>query len=267
MTDKRTCSEPSCEKEPWSLLVKVRPEHQHCPGPCNNQWRRAERLRAANLKLNNEHIPVVGEPLWCKWCNASVVSSAVLGLLRQHELLEWNKGRATSDKGDGRGGSDGGTFTLTPEFNAQDEFSRSLVWTWEQTVRRIKAPETESDTFPDMAERYVTLTRSINFLTVHRDWILAQPEIGEDFGKEIVGEYKKLQRATKSGDRPEPAGVPCPHCDRKTLMYESGDDYYRCTSPDCLRLTSLDEFGVWIKHRAVLIAAMPKVRAMAKGNA
>lgn len=224
---------------------------QPCPGPCNAAWRKAEVLYQLALDVHEKRLaaglpseepvphdvrPEPGAPVWCRRC-ASIVRACLHELDDLTAILEaevaGRRGQADGPKVSGSASSP----SPAPKADDVDEIVTTLE-EWEQAWRERRG-------WPARPLRGRSAPRSIgcvSWLARHLDGILADPDVAPDFGLELLRLHRAATRATATHPDKVRKPLPCPRCDRKTLVHEGGARHVACEAEGCGRLLTLDEY-------------------------
>ena len=92
------------------------------------------------------------------------------------------------------------------------------------------------------------LTALITYITANLEWYTI--DIPEEIHDEATALHRSLIRLTGRDELVHRIKVPCPSCDRRTLVREDGRDRVECRNRDCGRIWYEGEFD-WMAHVAV----------------
>ena len=208
-----------------------------CPGPCNRDFRAAE----------EDHEPHVvpfhpGRPTWCRDVHAFNDRGEMLPHLEHdgcHERIlkdlsrlpdlatnlapgQLNTGRTgDTDQAVRFGGARALAHapSLSPAWDTADLLIRWLVsledWT---RVRTGHAPN---------RERYRTMSEAVTYLTRNGNALLAAPG-AERLGQDIMRAHRRLEGLIGQDRLVHRLTEPCPHCARKGMRRNDGDELVRC---------------------------------------
>lgn len=230
-----------------------------CVGGCNRQWReaqvayaradqewqsyeprtRGERPQPPNLT------PTMGYPIWCVR-DASRVRTQLAELddLAAHLLASSDGHRQPS--GQPKVAGSRGAPSPSPAVDTIDELYGDLHG-WETAYRG-------EDPIARRGFLAPAVTTVVAWLSQHFDGIIAHPDIGEDFGRDVSRWHRELITRTKTGTGLHRKKMVCPRCEFKSLTWREGDEYVCCENNLCGRLLSLDEYEVY--ERASLAAGL-----------
>lgn len=215
-------SEPEPADEPET------PDTPPCPGKCNAAWRAAEeRVRLHGGEHDLEAEP--GSPVWCPPCQTEIRGAIedwpdLAG--RLHDEIESGVKTRIGEY------VSGSKTRPIHEHEAPslllDEMAEWLP-EWAVTIARHRRLPERASRRPG-ANPAAEITGACQFLLIHLAWHLGERpaderELAEDFGRELLAATRRARRLTGTQDA-EPIrviGVPCPHCDRKSLEYEIDD--------------------------------------------
>jgi hypothetical protein len=221
----------------------------NCPGPCNAAHRKAEEAyRAAvaghmNRVLGGEDSdppqphtlrPEPGQPVWCRRC-ASIIRACLAELDDLTAILEAEVAGKRGQAGDKVSGS-AGSPSPAPKADDVDEILTTLE-EWEQAYRDLRQ-------WPARPLRGRTAPRGIgcvSWLTRHLDGILGSP-MAVDFGAEILRLHRMAQEASRTSPDTVRKPIPCPRCNRRSLIHKGGDKHVKCEVDTCGRLLTLQEY-------------------------
>jgi hypothetical protein len=143
-----------------------------------------------------------------------------------------------------------GTRSLSPAADTLDELA-SVLRSWEAVARG------RDSTPPRRGYLATEITTTVCWLVAHFDTLITNPDVAEDFAREIGEWHRALVRLTKAGSARHAKPMPCPRCDARSLEWEEGNDYVECVNRDwghkeCRKLLSLPEydaaFDSWQKN-------------------
>ena len=247
-----------------------------CIGGCNARYRRAHRAFEAELRTYIDAVvawrdyvkttppeewegdqakepvkpeeptvrPWLGEPVWCGTCTAA----------RRQELAELDDiasiyaarsdgHREPSQEGRVSGSSE--TPSLSPMVDDLDELE-SWLREWRATHSRIDTPARQG---------YLAsaITTGTAWLLVRAEHILARPEYGAEFGRELHQWHTRLTAASKTSIAVHRKPLRCDTCHMMRLEHRDGDDSVRCATPGCGRVLRLDEYDALVEKASASI--------------
>ena len=246
-----------------------------CPGACNSRWRKAQALYKAALADYDEAVrsrllavhastaagrdgqgpepsapeppavrPWAGEPVWCARCASGIhqelseLDDLIAMLLAVPDL-----------RGDpGQAGKISGTRGRRSPSPYSDDADELAAWarSWESAVRG-------TDPAPRRGYLSTELTATLGWLGAHFHTLIADENLGADFGTEIRDWHRSLKRKARAGTATRPMGRPCPRCRLYTLWLTDGEEHIRCVNPDCQRLLSREEYDELEEGRIVAV--------------
>ena len=240
-----------------------------CPGVCNSRARKArdEYIKALETyddaveeRAGNPDLPEPRRPeppdikFWygnpfCLRCQARTrLRLAELDDLASIAAREADGHRSGPDAE--RVSGTRGTKSPSPVTDTLDELA-SVLRGWEAVAR------TQDGTPPRRGYLATEITTTVCWLVAHFDPLIANPDIAEDFAREIIEWHRTLVRLTKAGTARHPKPMPCPRCDARSLEWEEGHEYVECQNRnwgnrECRKLMSLSEydaaFDAWMKN-------------------
>ncbi|GAA0975960.1 hypothetical protein Q7689_00625 [Nocardiopsis tropica] len=228
-----------------------------CEGPCNRVWRQGRETFVAALTAWEETtpdergdrpippdvIPTPGEPVWCRGCAGSIRRAlADLDNLAPLVAATSDGYRTRADDSD-RVRTSQTAPSPSPAADVLDELYGYLS--------RIEAQWREARGYgarPERSRGAPALTIVVSWLGAHLDNILADPgSVG--FGQSVLRWQRHLQTLAKARPEGRRKPVPCPRCDRRTLVHEIDRDLVRCEAADCGRVMSTDEYDAIVADR------------------
>ena len=235
-------------------------EQRACPGPCNGHYRKAIDAhkkaladydpldpRTSRPEPPSEQ-PWLGEPVWCAPCSALVslrlAQLDTLAAMLAKEADGYESQPRTEKVG---GSSEAGS--PSPAADDLDELARMLA-EWEDIYRGIKG----WDSAPPRGDLASTETERVAWLGRHLRGILADPDIGPDFGTEVLQWHRGMKHQAKAGADVKPKPLRCPGCHLMTLVWEEGSDRVDCRNPDCARVFSYADYEKEVEHLALALA-------------
>lgn len=231
-----------------------------CPGPCNRAHREATQAyqqaaqewvaardawqaagspgRAPQPPDPVTTTPTAGTPVWCRRCTGAV--RAALGDLDTLAAIA----AATADGYRVRtGASDDRVATTSteapspsPAADLLDELYGDLALIERQwrEVRDYGSP-------PGHSRGASALTGTIARLLRHLDDILTWTG-SEEWGLQVLRWQRVLQYTTRTRPSRQRRTLPCPRCDRRTLIAEEDRGLVRCENTRCGHTLSADEY-------------------------
>jgi hypothetical protein len=245
-----------------------------CNGPCNSRYRRAmtdyqdaltawQEAQASRLPGSPEPEkpeepsirPEAGAPVWCTRCQslllaklgeldylASIVTASADGHRTSTDLNEFVKGSKKHP-------------SLSPTTEDVDELA-SVLRGWE-SVHRGEDPRVRQG---DLATE---ITTTISWLMSHWTPMICNHDYGLDYGSEIRSWHRRFSVRGKTGTGKVSRRLPCPRCQRRSLVHEQGTDYVECTNVSCRRLLSIDEYDTLVEQRGKAAAVRGKTKTAA----
>jgi hypothetical protein len=213
-----------------------------CPGVCNAAFRRAEKARAEH-GAEHDLKPQPGAPVWCRRC-ATIVRVCLHELDDLAAILEAEAAGKRGQAGDRVSGS-AGSPSPAPKVDDAEEIVATLEG-WESAWR-------DRHGWPQKPLRGRSGTRSIgcvSWLARHLDGILADPDMAPDFGTEVLRLHRMAQRASSTSPDMVRKPLPCPRCDRRSLIAKGGAKHIECEAEGCGRLLTLDEYDEMVAATA-----------------
>lgn len=241
-----------------------------CPGTCNSgyrrawqaydaacdQWVAAEEAHAAWRRANSTdpvtageeperserpEEPAVkpwwGEPIFCQRCAAQIRSA--LASLDDLASLRLLLADGYQTPGDALGERVRSTKTAPTASPGYDDLEELIGWLrdWETAYR-----DSQGWHHPPYRGRDApALTSAVAWMLARLDRVLAHPDIGPEFGREVLGWHHRLQQATKTRPPMTHKPLPCPRCKRRSL-FAHDDETVRCSNIDCNRVMSKREY-------------------------
>ena len=238
-----------------------------CPGQCNAAYRRAQAVyerakveaAAARQPAPEPHQvePIPGDPYWCETCTNLIRT----GLVRLDNLAA-----AAGSRRDGR------LPTPAPAIRSsvgRDPASPSSAWDtvdeiaqwaarWEETARALLSEQPWGVALNHRVHRMLPVTMgsrtaavlvglqpSAGYLVrVHRR-ILAHDAMALDFGVELLGLVRRIERQAGLDDTVTRLHAPCPKCDLVALERRDGSEKVACRC--CYYELRMDEYERWAK--------------------
>ena len=179
--------------------------------------------------------PWPGDPVFCGRCVAVIRKE----LAELDDLAAIRLARADGHRagpGGERVGGSRGTPSPSPSVDDVDEMASALRG-WEAAARGLE------DTPPRRGFLAREVTTVVAWLVAHLDQILANEDYAADFATEVRQWHRRLRQAEKAGTGRHQKAVPCPRCDRYSLVWTEGDEYVACQTATCMRLMTLDEYS------------------------
>ena len=212
---------------------------QACPGPCNRPYRNAmaayEQALADYDPLDPEQArpekpdvrPWPGEPVWCGECRSRIrVRLAQLDTLAA--LLAFEGDGYGESAASERVSRTGETPSPSPAADDLDELTRMLR-DWEDSYRGVRG----WDAAPPRGDLASVQTEVIAWLGQRLDQVLAEPDIAEPFGTEVLQWHRGMKHRAKAGVETLRKPLRCPRCRFLTLTWTEGSDRVDCGNPDC----------------------------------
>ena len=239
-----------------------------CPGVCNSRYNKAQEEYVKALeayddateeRAGNPDIPEPEKPQapdirpwygnpFCPRCQARIrLRLAELDDLASIAAREADGHRSGPDAE--RVSGTRGTKSPSPAADTLDELA-SVLRGWEAVARD------KDGTPPRRGYLASEITTTVCWLVAHFDPLITNPDIAEDFAREIGEWHRALIRLTKAGTARHVKPMPCPRCDARSLEWEEGTSHVECMNRDwghkeCRKLMTLDEysasFDAWMK--------------------
>lgn len=174
-------------------------------------------MSACPGRCNPRRVGVVqGSPVWCAGC-ALVVRSALRALPQTYAaLLTVSPYRASPTDAIRVSGSRERS-SPSPAVDLRDEIFQTARC-WENDLRQHLRHRAARD----LATRDLTLTNAVRYLNRNFPAMMARPECAADFGHEVNVLFSTALRMVKNGPLRAHLSIPCPFCDRRTLMQQEG---------------------------------------------
>lgn len=171
-----------------------------CPGRCNP--------RSVGV--------VQGSPVWCAGC-ALVVRGALRGLPQAYVALVSVSPIKPSPTDVVRVSGSRERMGPSVAVDLQDEIFQQ-VRSWEDDLRQHLRHRAARDL--DTRER--TLVNGVRYLNRSFDRMMVRPECAADFGHEVNVLFSTALRLVRNGPLRSHLLIPCPYCQRRTLMQQEG---------------------------------------------
>jgi len=254
--------DPESAPRPGRRDDTAQPDPRACPGPCNERYRKTWREYAAevadydkNGRLDSSRSrPAepdadcwLGEPVWCPECTGKVA-------LRLAELddLAARLGAEADGHRDSSGlervTSSSEPASPSPAADDLDEMHLMLSG-WEGIYRAIKGWQSPPPR-GDLASRE---TACIDWLRRHLAGLLADPDIGADFGREVLQWHRETAGSAKAGARKLRKPMRCPSCRLLMLFWTEGEERVNCENDDCGRILSLAEYETEVERQSAAL--------------
>ena len=235
---------------------------QPCAGPCNRSWREAQ---DAYRKALAEYDPLdpqqsrpeppsaqpwPGEPVWCRE-DAAKVSLKLAQLDTLAAMLA-----ATADGHRGQGDSERVSRSSahapspSPAADDLDELA-SMLAGWEDAYRSIKGWPSA----PPRGDLASAETERVAWLSRHLRGILADPDIGPDFGNEVLAWHRGMSSKAKAGVRTLRKPMRCPRCRLLSLTWTEGSDRVECGDDTCGLSLTRAQYEAEVERTAAAISA------------
>lgn len=232
-----------------------------CPGACNAKVRREHRtydeeIRAYDKALADwdgtpETEPVrpqpprtlywLGDPVWCVTDTATLRQE----LAELDDLAALAAARSDGHREPTREGRVSGTTTPPSPSPTVEDLDELESW-----LREWRATYAGTETPARQGFLATAVTTNVAWLLARAERILARPEYGADFGREIHAWHTRLAQASKTSIQVQRKPLRCPRCHLLRLEHRDGDDSVRCASPGCGRVIRLDEYDAMVEHAA-----------------
>lgn len=233
----------------------------NCRGPCNARYRRAmadygdtlaqwqERREDGEDEPRPEEPdirPWLGAPIWCTRCQPLI--------RRQLAELDDLAAIITATADGHRGAADEDTRVRKSKNPPSPSPTSDDVDDLIDTLRNWESAHRGTDPLSrrgDLATEFHTIISSLLF---RFDAMITNPDYAQDYGAEIRVWHNRLSARGKAGTGVTPRHLPCPRCNRRSLVQEQGADYIRCTNPDCQRLLNMDDYDAELDERRRRVA-------------
>lgn len=230
-----------------------------CPGPCNKRYREAEDawkqaladydpLDADQSRPEAHSVtPWPGEPVWCTACAGTIgLKLAELDDLAARLAAEADGHRDST--GLERVTASAEPASPSPAADALDEM-HGMLSTWETIYRGIRGWQSP----PPRGDLASKETACIDWLRRHLKGILADPGIGEDFGREILQWHRESAGSAKAGVRTLRKPLRCPSCRFLTLFWTEGEQSVSCKNDNCGRILSLADYEAEVDRQSAAL--------------
>ncbi|WP_304452886.1 hypothetical protein [Nocardiopsis sp. YSL2] len=239
----------------------------HCEGPCNrgarqarydyedavNAWQAAiTDWEAANPDTRGDRPErpaepdiewVSGDPVWCGRCRGAIrVALADLENLAALVAAESDGHRGRGDDSD-RVRASKSAPSPSPAADTLDELYGFLATT-EADWREAR----EYGPRPERSRGAAARTVVIAWLREHLDDILNNHG-SAPFGIGVLRWQRVLQHLAKARPPGRRKPVPCPRCDRRTLVHEEDRDLIRCENPSCGRVMTTTDYDAHVAEQ------------------
>jgi hypothetical protein len=228
-----------------------------CPGPCNNAWRKAEQLLAADGIPHD--VPVTwGQPVHCQGC----INRTCTQLLDLPELVVAIRLEAlcgTAPKTTGTIGRAGAAAWPGQAARLLTDHIVGGLLDLEDDVRDLRQLRHR----PGRGSEGRSATGAVRFLSLRLEWILAKHPLAEELherqsgnpASQIHGWHRAAQRFTKQDEQRDTKRLaPCPRChgpylvESRDLRLVDDQPYIECRDPDCRRIMTGAEYDRYVKE-------------------
>lgn len=174
-------------------------------------------MSACPGRCNPRRVGVVqGSPVWCAGC-ALVVRGALRSLPQSYVHLLSVSVIKPSPTDVVRVSGSRERPSPSAAVDLRDEIFQT-VRCWEDDLRQHLRHRAARD----LATRDLTLTNAVRYLNRNFDRMMQRPECAADFGHEVNVLFSTALRLVKNGPLRSHLSIPCPYCDRRTLMQQEG---------------------------------------------
>lgn len=230
-----------------------------CPGPCNTHYRHAYRAYQEQMRAHEQALiawdgtpgtapvppepptirPWLGDPIWCRRCTTTLRQE----LAELDDLASLYAARVDGHKEISLHAPITGTPTLASPSPAVEDLDELERW-----LRDWRAVYSGTQTPARQGLLANAITTGVAWLLARCEAILARPEFGVDFGRELHAWHHRLAAAARATTTIHRKPLRCPACHMLRLEHRDGDDVVRCANPGCGFELGLGEYEALVEQ-------------------